>query len=258
MVQLKLVTLNTWKGEGDYPARLSAMGDLLQNLDPDLVYLQEVLAVPGSDIDTAQTLATRLGLHAVSHAARRKTRLIGDQMRESTSGLAVLSRFDVRAAESVSLPSDSADGERIAQIVECDTGVPDLPPLVAVNLLLSHLRNARSLRQMQFAAACKVFAAGPASSAVIAGDFNDDPDARWIAEAIGGAAMSMRNGRDDPGMPDRSSTLVGVPEGDTGSCIDHFICVPPSIRFLDISLHGDASVSDHFAVRAVIEYGSHA
>ncbi|NBP72049.1 MAG: hypothetical protein EBU57_02420 [Alphaproteobacteria bacterium] len=55
-MQLTLVTLNTWKGEGDYPARLSAMGDLIADLHPDIVFLQEVFAVPGTEIGTAISL----------------------------------------------------------------------------------------------------------------------------------------------------------------------------------------------------------
>ena len=143
-MKLTLVTLNTWKGEGDYPARLSAMGDLLEELNPDLVFLQEVLAIPGTDIDTAKILAERLGCRAVSHPARNKPRRIDGEVYHSTSGLALLSRLELRSAQSVSLPTDPADGERIAQIVECDIGDAGMPPLIAVNLHLSHLPDATS------------------------------------------------------------------------------------------------------------------
>ena len=255
-MKLTLVTLNTWKGEGDYPARLSAMGDLLEELNPDLVFLQEVLAIPGTDIDTAKILAERLGCRAVSHPARNKPRRIDGEVYHSTSGLALLSRLELRSAQSVSLPTDPADGERIAQIVECDIGDAGMPPLIAVNLHLSHLPDAHKLRQSQFATAHNSAGYGPGATAVFAGDFNDDPDDRWISEAVGDPATGLRNGRDDPGMAKRSSTLVGLPANDAGGCIDHFLCAPRTAKFIDISHHGDASVSDHFAVRAVMEVGS--
>lgn len=252
-MKLTLVTLNTWKGEGDYPSRLIAMGDLLEKLNPDLVFLQEVLAVPGSDIDTARTLAERVGFRTVSHPARRKPRRIGGEVCESTSGLAMLTRLELRAAKSVTLPTDPADGERIAQVAEFDTGMNGVPPLVAVNLHLSHLPDARKLRQSQFAAVHNSIGTVQGATVVFAGDFNDDPDDQWIADAVSDPDRTVRNGRDDPGMPDRSSTLVGLPTQADGECIDHFLCASQTARFTEISHHGDGSVSDHLAVRAVID-----
>ena len=252
---LTLVTLNTWKGEGDYPARVSAMGDLLETVDPDIVFLQEVFAVPGTEIDTGVALRRHLGFNSVAAPARRKVRSFQGRRVVSTSGLTILTRFETLAARCMALPSDPADGERIAQIVEIDPGVSSAPRLMVVNLHLSHLRDARTLRQAQFAAAYD--AARPVAElpAIFAGNFNDDPDGPWLNEAVGVSGAGLRNGRDALGIDEKSPTLTHPATDERPRCIDHFVSGSGSVRFRKISHHGDASVSDHLAVRAVIEFG---
>ena len=65
---LRVVTLNTWKCEGDYRARLPRMAAGLRALDADLVCLQEVFACAAPSADTAAWLADALGLSAPLYA----------------------------------------------------------------------------------------------------------------------------------------------------------------------------------------------
>jgi endonuclease/exonuclease/phosphatase family metal-dependent hydrolase len=121
---ISIVTLNTWKGEGDYASRMSAAIGLLAGLDPDIVLLQEVLALPSRGLCTADTLSAALGLNCAFIPAREKMRLFegGDVL--SQSGLAVLARERILSASPVLLPADPRDGERIAQVVHIDGTVP--------------------------------------------------------------------------------------------------------------------------------------
>lgn len=254
-MQLTLVTLNTWKGEGDYPARLSAMGDLIADLHPDIVFLQEVFAVPGTEIGTAISLQRRLGFKAICHPARRKVLNFQGGPVVSTSGLAILTRFETRNARRLVLPSDPADGERIAQIAEIDPAPSRGIGLHAVNLHLTHLRDARALRQSQFAAACGAVGLTPGAPLLFAGDFNDDADRVWLEDAVGSSGREIRNGRENPGSACKSPTLIHPPQDGGPSCIDHILYAPRGVKFIEISHHGDATASDHLVVRAVIDLG---
>ena len=131
MQGISIVTLNTWKGEGDYPARMATTIDLLAGLDPDIVLLQEVFAVPSRGLCTADTLSAALGLHCAFHPARKKMRPFegGDVL--SQSGLAVLARAEILSSSPVALPDDPRDGERMAQIVRIGGAAPVTVPILA-------------------------------------------------------------------------------------------------------------------------------
>ena len=70
------------------------------------------------------SLQRRLGFKAICHPARRKVRNFQGGTVVSTSGLAILTRFETRNARPLVLPSDPADGEWIAQIAEIDPAPP--------------------------------------------------------------------------------------------------------------------------------------
>ena len=178
---IDLVTLNTWKCEGDYAARLKAMAEGLAALDADVVCLQEcftLLADEDTDTDaavgtvptadTAQALARHLGMQSFHAPARRKRRSFAGVQALSSSGLAILTRLDAHAMETVALPSDDADGERIAQslLLRLD-GVE----LRIVNTHLTHLRGAGALRSAQVATVLERWC-DSGTPVVLAGDFN--------------------------------------------------------------------------------------
>ncbi|MGH7946159.1 MAG: endonuclease/exonuclease/phosphatase family protein, partial [Opitutaceae bacterium] len=122
--RLRIVTLNTWKNEGDHPARVRAMGEGLRALQPDIVLLQEVFRTGDGVVDTGRSLAGALGL-ALAHApARAKTRRWAGREVSSEAGLAVLARGEIGRRDRLSLPSDERGGERIALFadVTCEGG----------------------------------------------------------------------------------------------------------------------------------------
>ena len=165
---MRIVTLNTWKNEGDYARRLALMAEGLAPLQADVICLQECFC--GGGADTAAFLAARLGLRVHAAPARRKFRPHGGRQVMSASGLAILSRHGGRA-EIRGLASDPRDGQRIAQRFDLDLGGP---PLRILNLHLTHLRGVRAdkVRAEQLADALEWAGAGVAGGLVVAGDLN--------------------------------------------------------------------------------------
>lgn len=214
---LTAVTLNTWKGAGDYAARLALMAAGLRALRPDLVLLQEVLAVPAREVQTGETLARALGLHHAHAPARAKPRPFAGAVLDSHSGLSVLSRGPVLAHERVALPGDVADGERIAQVVRIAWGGA---PLAVVNLHLTHLDGADHLRCRQMEA---ILAAVADDAAVlVGGDFNAGPASPPLALLHGVPGRVASDAWAAAGGPRPTLTLpdtrtLGV------RCVDHLV-----------------------------------
>ena len=171
---MRLVSLNTWKGEGDYPRRVRAMIDGLAALTPDVIALQEDLRTRDGLTHTALDIARALHMHLSWVPARPKARTVGLRHAASTSGLAVLSRLPVTAQRVVALPEDSRDGQRLAQCVMLPVESGDC---WLVNLHLTHLPDRADLRRSQLEhvlLALDGFA--PGEPAVLCGDFNAAPD----------------------------------------------------------------------------------
>lgn len=262
MPDISIVTLNTWKGDGDYRRRMVATVDLLAGLEPDIVLLQEAFAVPSRRISTAKTLSSALGLHCAYHPAREKTRSFEGQDVLSQSGLAVLARNQILSSRAVTLPADARDGERIAQIAEIvgAGGTDGAPTVTILNLHLTHLEDRSELRRRQCVTALSALPEDVDGPIVAGGDFNDIVDAAWlspVADAVPG--LTLRNTR--AGAPDgwEAPTLVEPPPDGRPACIDHLLAVSraggAAIEVGGVSHHGGAEVSDHRAVRVVVQAG---
>ncbi len=206
---MRIVTLNTWKNEGDYPRRLRLMRDGLAALKPDAVCLQECLAAEG--FDTAGWLAAELGLVAHRAPARAKTRRHDGRDLHSTSGLAILSRGAATSSQ-LALPSHPDDGERIAQRLDISV---DGRPLRLLTLHLTHLRDAAELRALQLTHALAWAGDGLLGGLVVAGDLN--------ATAAEAALAPL-------GLSPRLGTLQGARAGEAPprlAAIDHCVLLRP-------------------------------
>jgi endonuclease/exonuclease/phosphatase family metal-dependent hydrolase len=232
--QVRVITINTWKGEGFYQARLRLMVEQLGLLSPDVLLLQECVHAPDLGHDTAGTIARELGLHVARWSGRFKRRLCEGEEAFSTSGVAVLSRAPIRDWRTVLLPDDPRDGERAMLFAKIDHPAG---PIVAAALHLTHLHDARPLRGRQFASA---LAAMPPSSAkamvVLGGDFNAPADAPEFRDARLSGDDDLVDCRLLAGVPARP-TLVG---GGKGACLDHILVL---IR-QDVTNHRVLTVSN--------------
>jgi endonuclease/exonuclease/phosphatase family metal-dependent hydrolase len=176
---MRLVSLNTWKAEGDYPKRVRAMADGLALLSADVIALQEDLRTSDGLTHTALALARTLSMQLSWVPARAKLRDVGLRRTMTTSGLAVLSRRPVQEQRVVVLPQDARDGERVAQCVR-------LPGLAGdwwlVNLHLTHLGDRADLRRRQLESVLRTMdEAAPTRALVLCGDFNASTEDAEIA-----------------------------------------------------------------------------
>jgi endonuclease/exonuclease/phosphatase family metal-dependent hydrolase len=182
-IPVRCITLNTWKNEGDYAARLRAMGAGLGALRPDVVLLQEAFRAEATETDTARALGEALGLAVAYAPARAKVRSWLGRDVASESGLAVLVRGEVIGSERLPLPSDAAGGERITLIVRArlTSGIE----VMAGCVHLSHLRGDEARRSEQLGAVLAAEAwETPTALRLLGGDFNaaiNGEEMAWLA-----------------------------------------------------------------------------
>lgn len=248
---LRLVSLNTWKGEGDYPRRLALMVQGLRALDADVIALQEDLCCEAAGLHTAGTLARALGLHLSAVPARRKPRSIDGRNQDSHSGLAVLSRWPATQTRVLALPQDARDGERLAQCVRLPW---DGGHWWLVNLHLTHLSDRADLRQAQLATVLDALGDFARREAVVlCGDFNASASDPAIAGALAPhgplsdafAGQSKTTHRDDAGRAhDLDQIVLRAGEEAALPVVSHAAVV------LDRPDETGVWPSDHFAVCA--------
>jgi len=223
--RLRLVTINTAKGDGPYRRRLALLAAGLADLRPDVVLLQEALATPDGEVDTAAVLADRLGLVPTVAPARAKRRPVAGVARSSTSGLALLTRCPPARHERVPLPADPTDGERVAQLAELAVG-PRRALLVNLHLAPGPGRSA--LRRAQLAAVVAHRWLTEAWDArLLGGDFNLPADEApgLIARLVGGDARDAYPA--GGGRGPRATCPADRPPA-AGRCIDLFVSLAPS------------------------------
>lgn len=238
---MRIVTLNTWKNEGDYGRRLKLMRDGLLAMAPDVICLQECFAADG--FDTAAWLADELGMNLHAAQARAKWRRHEGRRILSTSGLAFLFRGQGACAMH-SLTASRTDGERIAMRLDV---LGETRPLRVLNLHLTHLRNAALLRAVQLREALVWAEADLAGGLVIAGDLNAGAEDPALAPL---------------GLRPKPSTMHGArlgSEANQSTAIDHCLLLRPGswrqgawLRGCDMPDAGGWFPSDHAAVGVVL------
>jgi endonuclease/exonuclease/phosphatase family metal-dependent hydrolase len=167
---MRVVTINTAKGDGEYAQRLRVLADQLGELRPDVVAVQESFVACDGSVATAPRLAAVLGLHVSYATARRKPRSVDGRMIASESGLALLTRAPLREHSAVALPWDPTDGERVAQF-----GILAHPAgsVLLINVHLTHLRDGSTLRRAQLGSVLRhPWLGRPAIARLLCGDFN--------------------------------------------------------------------------------------
>jgi len=240
---VRIVTLNTWKNDGDYERRLGLMTAQLAALEPDLCLLQEVF--DGEGADTAGSIESRLEGKLVRFPARRKLRTHLGRQIVSSSGLAIASRHEVRT-RTLDLITDPRDGERIAALADLDFE----GGLRVLNLHLCHLGGelGRHLRTEQLAQALAWAEADWDGPLIVAGDLNariTDPELAPLA-ARGVPSAELGD----------TLLLAGQGSGRRNEAIDHLVLIDPADRrrilgrFLALNRPDETGLfpSDHAAV----------
>ncbi len=170
---VRVVTVNTWKGDGPYAARVEVLREQLAALDADVIALQEALVAIDGSLSTAGRLASNGGAYLVTHRTRRKVRRVEGVEVDSWSALAVISRWPIVEFAQLALPADDEDGERA--VLFAAIGTPSGTLRVA-NTHLTHLRGRSDLRRGQLEAIlAHPFLAQPSKARVLCGDMNATP-----------------------------------------------------------------------------------
>ena len=241
-----VLSLNTWKCEGDYPARLDSMVTEITLIEPDVILLQEVFASCNGEWDTAAYLAGRLSLNYIFHPARRKKRFVLGKHLESESGLAILAKREIIEHGAIELPTTLKDPSRWLQFAKLGF---ESKNIVIMNTHLTHLNDDKRTRFKQSLKILEVIEAVSAGSPLIlGGDFNadlDDPIIGLLADKkktpLSRLAMNLSTLRDH----DR--------------CIDHIFITDlfqpvSSNRVLDGSQSSGYAPSDHYGVLAKLKF----
>lgn len=168
---LRVVTLNLWGEQGPLEQRLRLCIDQLAELSPDVVALQEVRQIPDRLPNTAQTLASALGLSFVFAPAT--------DWGGGTEGLAILSRHPIGQHQRHELPQVRPDERRVLLWAEVTT--PHGPVLAATTHLHYRMTDGMAREEQVEAVdrllkeAAQRLPSGPKLT-VLMGDFNATPD----------------------------------------------------------------------------------
>ncbi len=145
-MELTLLTINTWKCDGDYYRRRAVLLTALAAAGAQVILCQECFRSADGRTDTLAYLSAGLGMAAYFLPGRRKERLLGGEKVDSFSGLGMLTSLPVRSEAAVDLPAVAADGDRKAQLLTLEP-LPGCRLFIA-NIHLTHLQDDR-LRQEQ-------------------------------------------------------------------------------------------------------------
>lgn len=224
MSRIRIVTINTAKGDFDYSSRLPWLSHSLRELQPDIVLLQESLATLDGELDTARTLTSGLQFEYVYAPARRKSRLVDGLDRDSTSGPSILSRFPIEESVVVPLPADQADGERIGLLARI--AISERRLLVG-NVHLTHLGGAQFMRRTEVAKLLEhPWFTGADDIRIVGGDLNTRlstlPDLIDHHNEFNVKDVWTLGGGTGP----RATIPVHLPQDDSrGQCLDYLLSV---------------------------------
>lgn len=115
---LDVLTLNIWNRQGPWDQRLALIREGVEALSPDVIGLQEVLAMGAAS--QAHAIAEGLGYHVVFGTANE---LGGGVM----FGNAVLSRWPILASETTRLPNGGSDENRSVVLARIASPWGELP-----------------------------------------------------------------------------------------------------------------------------------
>jgi endonuclease/exonuclease/phosphatase family metal-dependent hydrolase len=258
-MKLTLLTINTWKCDGDYYKRRAVLLRELAAAGAQVILCQECFSSADGQADTLGYLAAGLGMPAYFLPARKKERLLAGERVTSFSGLGVLTSLPVLGQAAIDLPASAADGDRKAQLLTLEP-LPGYRMLIA-NIHLTHLRDDH-LRREQLQVLLKAVGESDTDIRLIGGDWNaevDSPALRDELQSVQALDCYRLGGGSAPGI-----SLLESLKNDRPICVDHFVALPgsgqdtyPSVLHADIVLNNpDAATglypSDHFGIRITL------
>ena len=258
-MELTLLTINTWKCDGNYYIRRAVLLRELAAARAQVILCQECFRSADGHTDTLEYLAAGLGMTAYFVPARRKERLLDGERVDSFSGLGILTSLPVSDQAIIDLPSAAADEDRKVQLLTL-VPQPGLKMLIA-NIHLTHLRDDR-LRREQLSTLLEAIRNDSADIRLIGGDWNAEADSSILHDTLQ-PARALDCFRLGGGSGPRISLLESM-RNDRPICVDHFFALPgtgqepyPSVLRADILLDKPDAASglypsDHFGIRITL------
>lgn len=194
------------------------MAEGLASLDPDVLFLQEAFVCPALELYTAASLAEQLQMKLYSLTSREKIRTFSGESHQSTSNLALLSKYPLTNIQSLHIPFCNADPDRWILMGHVDwNGIP----VKLVNTHFTHIKREEGQQARRAQAMSLVDASVPPESglSLLGGDLN----AGWESPEL----APLRD-LSDRLLPDRD-TVVGTFHGRSlrllpqGSILDYLL-----------------------------------
>lgn len=167
---IRIITLNTWKCDGNYFNRLEVLLKELNKAGADILLLQESFHSVDDIYDTTRFLAQQLNFSSFSSQSRRKERQLMGNIIDSFSNVSILSRYPIINSYIIPLPSNAEDGGRdvIAAVISVNKH-----KILVISLHLSHLGDGDELRKQQLLHSInQPFFGFDYDAVFIGGDFN--------------------------------------------------------------------------------------
>jgi endonuclease/exonuclease/phosphatase family metal-dependent hydrolase len=258
-MELTLLTINTWKCDGDYYIRRAVLLKELAAAGAQVILCQECFRSADVHTDTLEYLAAGLGMKSYFVPARRKERLLGGERVDSFSGLGILTSLPVSDQAVIDLPASAADVDRKAQLLTL-VPRPGRRMLVA-NIHLTHLPD-DSLRREQLSALLDAIHGNNTDIRLIGGDWNAEADSIVLHDTLQ-PLRALDCYRLGGGREPRISLLDSL-RNDRPICVDHFFALPgsgqepyPSVLRANIVLDKPEAASglypsDHFGIRITL------
>lgn len=235
------VTLNIWHDQEDWRARLGIVRDSLRALEPDVIFLQEVIQKESLVPNQASLLAESLGCNYVFVSVDPPGAL-------KRYGNAILTRHPILATHEIKL--EPLDDYRVAAHVRVDVAGRTVDAYVTH---LHHTQEGSAIRAQQVRHLLRFIDETRGSGALIlGGDFNADPDApelQPIRERMTDTFAAVHP--EQAGMP---FTTLNPAKGHAPRRIDYIFVQPGTLRptgaaiFLDTPTADGLWASDHFGV----------
>ncbi len=222
MKTIRILTINTWKCDGNYDKRLILLSAQLKALQPDVIACQECFVSEEAGADTLHFLAKELTMQAIFLPARFRKRIFRENWVNSFSGLGILSRYPVMPVQSYALPEVPGDDERKLQLAEIT--LPGDDNLLIANTHLTHLRNVE-LRCKQAAFVAEITSSfAHYNYRVICGDMNAEGNSSEI-KTLKSTAPAIDCYAAGKGAEPRYSQAEAYDRG-IRICVDHLFALP--------------------------------
>lgn len=217
-MKIQLITINTWKCDGEYYKRMRVLANDLKKLTPHIIACQECFLSQDETIDTLRFLAEELDMYYHFTPARFKERLLNGKPVSGYSGIGVLSAFQLNVREEFDLPTRSEDGERHVQQTEIKLSTTK--KLLLTNVHLTHSRNAADLRKQQLEVISQKTLESSCDYNLVCGDFNTTLQSEELAWFI---AQTNAVDTYEAGEGKEPRTSINNNEG---ICVDHIFSLP--------------------------------